>query len=171
MASYKIGINNKELAKFVDSTVAKTVRKVKSEAMPIVKELREISVIEWFRVAGFPSSYHTMLDSLNYEITEKQRNGLVMIDFTSYVDSDLYEIQHTSLYKQREKYGNIDATSYIVESLQWNRGIIGLPKHSDFGYSTWENSYFHQTIPLQDYTYEIYRSNWVNQLKTKGILK
>lgn len=170
MASYSGGlkINNKELGKFVDRTISKTVRKIKKEALPVAKELREESVIEWFFQAGFPYSHITMLQSLDYDVTEKQANGKVMISFTSYINPALYEITHTSLYKQRERY-DIDPFTFIVNDLQWEEGIIGLPAMSS--QTSWVNSNFHQTIPLHDYVNHKFQWNWKKRLKKHGVIK
>lgn len=169
VATYTGGlkINDKELKRYVDNAIGRTVTKAIETGDYVNKQLRRSTVRQWFVQNKFPNSYHTLYKSLYFEKPKvKQRKTLITIDFTSGFDSRSYDIGHTSLYRQREKYGNIDATAYIVESLQWNRGIIGLPAHSDFGYTNWENKHFHQFQSLQDYTYWKYKYNWKKKVNS-----
>ena len=133
-------LNGKEADKFINNAISRAVQHSVTVGNKINKELRKESVIQWFRHVGFPNSYHTMLKSLAFDYEIQQKKTQISIIFYSYVDQSLYDIESTSLYRQRKKYGNLNATAYIVESLQWNRGILGLPMHSDFGYSDWENN-------------------------------
>jgi len=160
-------INDKEMRKYVNSVIDQTVNKAILVGNSVNKELRQLTVRQWFKENKFPNSYYTLYNSLYFEKPKViQKRTLITIDFTSGFDLSLYDIEHTSLYRQKSKYGNIDATSYIVESLQWNRGIIGLPLHSDFGYTNWENRYFYQFQSLKDYTYWKYKYNWKKKINS-----
>lgn len=163
--SVGIKINETKLNEKLEDVMLEAVKKYEPAGEKANKELREKYTKGWFSDNGFSDSYHTMLNSLSYKNSMKKTSRYVYLNFESYVDPEKYDIEHTSLYKQRSKYGGIDATAYIVESLQWNRGIIGLPRHSDFGYSNWINTNFHQVQPLQEYMADKYKSEWERTVK------
>jgi hypothetical protein len=139
------------------------------------RELREESVVEWFNGNGFGAneSWYTMFHSLDYMETKiTTHNGIITLDFVSYINPQKYNIEHTSLYKQRDKYPGIgDPYEYIVGYLQWDKGIIGLPEYSKNG--SWQNKYFYQAdMSLREFTEYTYRNNWRKRLnkywKTMG---
>jgi len=176
MATYTRGlkIDENAIAKYTENLTAQTVRKAQKVGELVNKELREKSVVDWFNGNGFSrnESWYTMLHSLDYMKTKiTTRNGVITLDFVSYINPDKYEIKHTSLYRQRDKYSGIDPFEYIVGYLQWERGIIGLPEKSSVG--NWYNSYFYQADKtLDDFTSYTYRNNWRKRLnkywKTMG---
>lgn len=166
LASYSGGFglktNDKEIRKFIDRTISKYVYDLKKQCLPIVKELREEALIAWFSDIGFGSSYKTMFQALDYDVEVHQNSGFISIDFISYVNPSLYEITHTSLYKQRNKY-TVDPFEFIVGELQWSQGILGLPEKSSMG--PWVNSFFHQhSKSLEAYTKDKFKNNWKKRL-------
>ena len=169
MATYTGGlkINNKAIAKYTENVTAQTVRKAKEIGELVNKEIRERTVIDWFNENGFRrnESWYTMLNSLDYmETTIHAHKGGVTLDFVSFINPEKYRIEHTSLYKQRDKYLEIkDPFKYIVGDLQWGEGIIGLPEKSRTG--SWINQYFYQAdVNLRDFTTKTYKNNWRKKL-------
>ena len=178
MASYTRGleINKKEIQKYTENIAAQTVRRAKKVGEIVNEELRRESVIDWFNGNGFSrnESWYTMLHSLDYVPTQiHAKKGGVDLYFTSYINPEKYEIEHTSLYRQRNKYTGInDPFEYIVGTLQWEQGIIGLPQKSSA--SDWVNKYFYQASKnLRDFTMDKYKNTWIKRLnrywKTMGV--
>ena len=177
MATYTRGlqINDKAIQKYTENLTTQTVRRAKKVGELANKEIREKSVIDWFNGNGFSrnESWYTMLNSLDYMKTKiTTRNGIVTLDFVSYINPQKYDIKHTSLYKQRDKYSGIsNPFEYIVGILQWEQGIIGLPQKSSV--NSWHNNHFYQAaMNLDDFTSYTYRNNWRKRLnkywKTMG---
>lgn len=177
MASYTRGvkINEKEIQRYTENLTAQAVRRAKKVGEKVSQELRRESVIDWFNGNGFSrnESWYTMLHALDYMPTQiHSHGGIVDLTFTSFINPEKYEIKHTSLYKQRDKYPGIsDPYEYIVGTLQWEQGIIGLPQNFSTGAT---NPYFYQaSINLEDFTMEKYKYNWKKRLnrywKTMGV--
>ena len=177
MATYTHGIkiNNKALEKYIENLTAQTVRRAQRVGELVNQELRRESVIEWFNGNGFSrnESWYTMLKSLDYFPTKiNTRNGITSLTFISYINPEKYRIEHTSLYRQKDKYTGIsNPFEYIVGTLQWEQGIIGLPQSSSVG--DWVNSYFYQANKnLRDFTMDKYKYTWRKRLnhywKTMG---
>ena len=177
MATYTRGlkINEKAIAQYTENLTAQTVRRAQKVGELVNKELREESVIEWFNGNGFSrnESWYTMLHSLDYMKTKVYtHNGIVTLDFISYINPQKYNIEHTSLYRQKDKYSGIDDPyEYIVGYLQWENGIIGLPERSSIG--SWRNNYFYKAdMSLSQFTEYTYRNRWRKRLnkywKTMG---
>lgn len=179
MATYTRGmrINKAEIQKYTENLTAQTVRRAQRVGELVNKELRRESVIDWFNGNGFSrnESWYTMLNSLDYMPTQiHTRNGITSLTFISYINREKYRIEHTSLYRQKEngKYiGISDPFEYIVGTLQWEQGIIGLPQKSSV--SDWVNSYFYQSgRNLRDFTMYKYKYTWRKRLnrywKTMG---
>lgn len=175
MASYKISknlksnlnINTPELEKYVENAMSRIVRRYKAAGENAHEFLRKKYTIEWFASNGFPNSYHTMLNSLSFRSWVEQKNDdKIHIYFESYVDEDKYNIEHTVLYQRAERglYGQLDPMGYIVEGLQWRRGVIGLPETSEYN-KGWSNPQFHQFTPLRDFMRTGYASEWTDTVK------
>lgn len=177
MATYTRGlkINEKEIKNYTENLTAQVVRRAQKVGELVNKEIREESVIDWFNNNGFArnESWYTMLHSLDYMKTKiHTHGGIVTLDFVSYINPQKYDIEHTSLYKQRDKYSGIDPFEYIVGDLQWSKGIIGLPEKSSKG--DWYNEYFYQAdMALGSFTQKRYKDRWRKRLnkywKTMGI--
>ena len=173
MATYTGGLKIDDAAtkKYIDNVIAKATRKVKRIGLETVKELRRESTIKWFKSFGseFANSASTMLASLDYEVEEHQKNGLVVLTFSTYINPVLYEIVHTRLYSQvqRGRY-SVDPLDFIVKELQWGRGILGLPEESS--QTEWVNPHFHQAAKsLMEYTYHHMKWSWIKRLHKNGL--
>lgn len=176
MATYAGGVkvNHKLIKKYTENLTAQTVRQAKKVGELVNRELRQESVIDWFNGNGFSrnESWYTMLHSLDYiPTTIHTHNGIITLTFVSFINPEKYRIEHTSLYKQKNKYSSIDPFEYIVGTLQWEQGIIGLPEKSSA--SSWVNQYFYQASKnLRDFTMDKYKNTWRKRLnrywKTMG---
>lgn len=156
-----VKIDNVEINRIVNSLINQEVNRYKKIGNQTHKELRERATIKWFNDLLFPESRYTMMKALRYKSNTKINNNLIELEFISYIDSSKYDIANTSMYRQKNKYP-IDHFSYIVEDLQWEHGILGLPEKSSK--TDWVNKYFHKGNSLEDITEKVFKDNWKRRL-------
>lgn len=155
-------IDEAALKKSINGIIQKEVTRQKQIGQKANKDLREKATMQWFSdIMKFKESRYNMMKSLCYKTTEKFHNGLIELEFISWVDASRYNIHDTRMYQQKDIYP-IDHFQYIVGDLQWNQGILGLPQQSS--QTDWVNYHFHQGKSLSSLTQHVFKYNWVKRL-------
>lgn len=153
----------KMLNKFEKDILEKQLKNYSTAGKEAMKEIRTNITNEWF--AGFSSSslniateYHSYTRIFD-EMTAR-------IYITSHISIDKYNpSQNAAKWNQQhsdEVNMQYDSREYVI-SLQWYKGIIGLPETSTARGLDWINDHFHQKEPLKSYTENHYLwSQWEN---------
>lgn len=162
MQDVKVDIDYQKILKYEEKFLRNQAKEMIKIGNKVNKDLREESIMKWFR--HFDANYKNTMHSIVCTAEMDMHTHSCFITFTSYIDRHLYDYKSQSMY-QNSKYQNLDTFAYIVNSLQWNRGVMGLPRSSEFGYSDWVNENYMQWVSLEDFTEEYYKNRWYQRLK------
>ena len=173
MAKTQYQIDREKLRNQKRWAVEKESKRLVTIAKKENQRMREYGVTEWFskvKPYGFGlDTYNNMLKSTVYDYESRWQNDSMIITTLSSGISLMKYSEPESLSRQSDLYQEIDDDSYYVLMLQWEQGIVGLPKY--FSYKTingvrqkvrpYENPYyFSHSRSLKDSVFGSYRYRW-----------
>ena len=160
----------------IDAAIEKIVRNVEKTGKEVADRLIKTYIIEWFN----EYDYHSLVNSIRFTSKHKQEKKKITITITPYVDMESYR-DKPSVDRWKDKWSvdlGKDSKNYVLD-LQFNEGIIGLPKiwtrpnPRFFGNPNmrqtsdvkWTNPYFIQrSASLEDYLNSKLTNEWEKEI-------
>lgn len=128
-----IKVNNKELQKAIDNSLAREMRIAVKAGKQALEEISQFSISEFYRGAN-PRKHYTSIPQANKirSLSYKQNKKYAWCDLETYIDEEEYLRITENRYSI---YGWLDHRNHInhemgarfVYNLQWFDGIVGLP--------------------------------------------